>query len=63
MIKSTTIGYGLLLVIAFVVGLCGTLAASRAVLRMGIAAPRAVERPVSVPAGPQRFVISKTVPC
>ncbi len=63
MIKTTTLGYALLLVIAFVVGLCGTLAASRAVLQMGIAAPRAVERPTSVPAGQHRFIITHSIPC
>jgi hypothetical protein len=50
---KTTLAYGFLLVVAFVVGLCGTLAASRAVLRMQHGRVIGIERPASAPEAPR----------
>jgi hypothetical protein len=52
MIKTTTIAYAFLLLIAFVVGLCGTLAASRAVMREWDPRSGGIDRPASAPARP-----------
>ncbi len=60
---KTTLGYALLLIAAFLVGLVGTLAASRAVLRAGNVPAVAKERPVSAPTAPRPHVAHGTVDC
>jgi hypothetical protein len=60
---KTTLGYTLLLVAAFLVGLVGTLAASRAVLRAGAVPAVVHERPVSAPTAPRPRVVRRTVDC
>jgi hypothetical protein len=60
---KTTLGYALLLVAAFLVGLVGTLAASRAVLRAGNVPAVVHERPVSAPPAQRPRVNRSSVDC
>jgi hypothetical protein len=60
---KTTLAYGFLLVVAFVVGLCGTLVASRAVLRMQSGRVIGIERPASVPAAPRPSRSHRAIDC
>ncbi len=60
---KTTLGYAFLLVAAFLVGLVGTLAASRAVLRAGSVPAVVHERPISAPHAPQPRAPRHTVDC
>lgn len=57
---KTTLGYALLLIAAFLVGLVGTLAASRAVLRAGNVPAVVQERPVSAPPAKHTRVVRNT---
>jgi hypothetical protein len=64
MVKTTTLGYALLLVVAFIVGLCGTLAASRAVMRLHQPKPiTSAGQPVSTPEPPRAPVVRLPVEC
>jgi hypothetical protein len=63
MLKTTIFGYGLLLVMAFVLGLVGTLAASSAVLRMRVAPGQVVELPIYAPVTPHAPPAQLTVEC
>ncbi len=60
---KTTFTYGFLLVVAFMVGLVGTLTASRAVLRMQSDRVITIERPASAPVAPRTHRSSKAVDC
>ncbi len=60
---KTTLTYAFLLVAAFLVGLVGTLAAGRAVLRAGNAPAVMHERPVSAPPAPRPRATRNTVDC
>lgn len=57
---KTTLGYALLLIAAFLVGLVGTLAASRAVLRAGNGSAVVQERPASAPPAKRTRVVRHT---
>lgn len=63
MSKTPTLAYVVLLLLAFAVGLAGTIAASRLVLAAWEWTPPATERPASIPTAPPPRAVARTIEC